>query len=372
MIGISEFEEIDMSKGQTIKKELILSFHKVIKERKLIIKFVGVGIIIGLIVAFSLPKIYTSEVILAPESSKVTGGGISSMASMLGLSNMGMGSDVDALNIRLFPNIVSSTPFLLELLDTKISDDKNEKTLSEYLDGMKEPWWSYLVRLPQKTLSLIKSIFTPGSNAQQVGTIGSNINNLTAENANKLKIMRTSLICNVDKKTGVTTLSVSLQNPNVVAKIADSVLVKLQKYITTYRINKAQQDCDYLESLFKERQREYYESQEKYAKYQDTNQNIIKRSASTERERLQNEMNLAFQVYTQVATQLQVARAKVQEAKPVFAVIEPAIVPLIPSSMGKMKILILWIVISIILAVGWILVGKDFLTKVIACAKTLD
>ena len=37
---------------------------------------------------------------------------------------------------------------------------------------------------------------------------------------------------------------------------------------------------------------------------------------------MQNDMNLAYQVYSQVATQLQVARAKVQEAKPVFAVVE--------------------------------------------------
>ena len=42
-------------------------------------------------------------------------------------------------------------------------------------------------------------------------------------------------------------------------------------------------------------------------------------------------MSLAYQVYSQVASQLQVARAKVQEEKPVFAVVEPAVVPLNPS-----------------------------------------
>ena len=60
----------------------------------------------------------------------------------------------------------------------------------------------------------------------------------------------------------------------------------------------------------------------------------------TEGERLQNEMSLAYQVYSQVANQLQVARAKVQEAKPVFAVVEPASVPLHPSGTSKKMILI--------------------------------
>ncbi len=65
-----------------------------------------------------------------------------------------------------------------------------------------------------------------------------------------------------------------------------------------------------------------------YAEYVDTHDNLILQSVRAEQERLQNDMSLAYQVYSQVANQLQVARAKVQEEKPVFAVVEPAVVPL--------------------------------------------
>lgn len=102
----------------------------------------------------------------------------------------------------------------------------------------------------------------------------------------------------------------------------------------------AQQDCAYLEQLYKERQQEYYVAQQNYANYMDANKGVVLQSALTERERLQNDMNLAYQVYSQVATQLQVARAKVQEAKPVFAVVEPASVPLLPSGTSKKVILV--------------------------------
>ena len=133
----------------------------------------------------------------------------------------------------------------------------------------------------------------------------------------------------------MTTVAVTFQNPKVAAIVADSVVGKLQEYIINYRTSKAKEDCVYLERLFKERQQEYYVAQKKYADYLDSHDNIILQSARAEQERLQNDMSLAYQVYSQVASQLQVARAKVQEEKPVFAVVEPAVVPLDPSGTSK-------------------------------------
>ena len=89
--------------------------------------------------------------------------------------------------------------------------------------------------------------------------------------------------------------------------VADSVVGKLQEYIITYRTSKAKEDCLYLEKLFKERQQEYYIAQKEYANYMDSHDDIILQSVRTEQERLQNDMNLAYQVYSQVANQLQVS-----------------------------------------------------------------
>ena len=83
----------------------------------------------------------------------------------------------------------------------------------------------------------------------------------------------------------------------------------------------------------------YYIAQKKYAEYVDAHDNLILHSVRAEQERLQNDMNLAYQVYSQVANQLQVARAKVQEEKPVFAVVEPSVVPLKPIQDNKKIIL---------------------------------
>ena len=175
----------------------------------------------------------------------------------------------------------------------------------------------------------------------------------------KVLALRQAITANVDKKTGITTVSVTLQDPLVAATMTDTVVVKLQEYITAYRVSKAQQDCDYLEELYKARQQEYYDAQQNYARYMDANKGVILQSALTEGERLQNDMNLAFQVYSQVAAQLQVARAKVQEAKPVFAVVEPATVPLQPSGTGKKVILLAFVFLAVTTTAAWILFGKE-------------
>ena len=116
-------------------------------------------------------------------------------------------------------------------------------------------------------------------------------------------------------------------------------------------------------AIVKERQQEYYSAQQKYADYLDSHDNIILQSVRAEQERLQNDMSLAYQVYSQVANQLQVARAKVQEEKPVFAIVEPAVVPLSPSGISK-KIYVLAFVFLLVGGVmAWTFFGKDLFNQ---------
>ena len=74
-------------------------------------------------------------------------------------------------------------------------------------------------------------------------------------------------------------------------------------------------------------------------------------------------MSLAYQVYSQVASQLQVARAKVQEEKPVFAVVEPAVVPLNPSGTSKKIYILAFIFLSVCIVIFWKLFGENILNK---------
>ena len=350
---------------EEIEIDLIGILRKIIGIRKTIYKAAGIGLVVGIIVAISIPKQYTVGVTLSPEMGGSKGGGLSGLAASFLGSGVSRNEGTDALNVSLSADIVSSTPFLLELSTMKIPALEGETmTLNVYLDEESSPWWSYVIGFPGMVIGGVKSLFTEEesesvpSDKANLGTI-----ELSKKESEKIEALKKKILASVDKKTSMTTVSVTLQNPKVAAVVADSVVRKLQEYIIDYRTTKAKEDCLYLERLFKERQQEYYDAQKKYADYMDSHDNIILQSVRAEQERLQNDMSLAYQVYSQVANQLQVARAKVQEEKPVFAVVEPAVIPLYPSGTSRKIYVLAFIFLSVCIVISWKLFGEDILNK---------
>ena len=350
---------------EELEIDLMDLLRKVIGIRKKIYKAAGIGLIIGIIVAISIPKQYTVEVTLSPEMGNNKGGGLSGLAASFLGSGVSMGDGTDALNASLSADIVSSTPFLLELSNMKVPVSGSEEiSLSSYLDEESSPWWSYVIGFPGMVIGGVKSLFIEDEDESifldkaSQGTI-----ELSKKESQKIESLKKKIVASVDKKTSMTSVTATFQDSKVAAVVADSVVKKLQEYIIDYRTSKSKEDCLYLEKLFKERQQEYYVAQKKYADYMDSHDNIILQSVRTEQERLQNDMSLAYQVYSQVASQLQVARAKVQEEKPVFAVVEPAVVPLYPSGTSRKVYVLVFVFLSVCIVIFWNLFGKDFLNK---------
>ena len=350
---------------EEIEIDLMGILRKIMGIRKKIYKAAGIGLVIGVIIAIGIPKQYTVEVTLSPEMGSAKGGGLSGLAASFLGSEVAMSDGIDALNASLSADIVSSTPFLLELSTMEIPVSKDENmTLNIYLDEESSPWWNYVIGLPGMVIGGMKSLFVEEDNELVVsGKINHGVIELSKKESRKIGTLKKMITASVDKKTSMTSISVTFQDPKVAAVVADSVVKKLQEYIIDYRTFKAKEDCIYLEKLFKERQQEYYAAQKKYADYMDSHDNIILQSVRAEQERLQNDMSLAYQVYSQVASQLQVARAKVQEEKPVFAVVEPAVVPLDPSGTSKKIYILAFIFLSVCIVISWKLFGKNILNK---------
>ena len=349
---------------EEIEIDLMDLLRKVIGIRKKIYKAAGIGLIIGIIVAISIPKQYTVEVTLSPEMGNNKGGGLSGLAASFLGSGVTMGDGTDALNASLSADIVSSTPFLLELSAMEIPVTKNKvMSLNTYLDEETSPWWSYVIGFPGMVIGGVKSLFTEEDEITSFDKTSQGAIELSKKESKKIAALKKMITASVDKKTSMTSVTATFQDPKVAAVVADSVVKKLQEYIIDYRTFKAKEDCIYLEKLFKERQQEYYAAQKKYADYLDSHDNLILQSVRAEQERLQNDMSLAYQVYSQVAGQLQVARAKVQEEKPVFAVVEPAVVPLEPSGTSRKVYVLAFIFLSVCIVIFWNLFGKDFLNK---------
>ncbi len=336
---------------------------KLWQQKKKIAIWCLIGAVVGLIVAFSIPREYTTSVKLAPEagSGQKISGSLGAMAAMVGIGGSTQ-SGADAVSPTLYPDVVGSVPFLVGLFNVPVEDiDGSEKvTVREYVeDDLKSPWWSVVMGLPFKLIGAIKG----GSDDEDVQGKKTDTFRLTKTEDQVVMALQQRISASVDTKTSVITISVMMQDPLVSATLADTVVSRLQEYITDYRTNKARKDLEYAELLNEEAKDNYYKAQQKYADYLDRNNGLILHSAQTTRERLQNEATLAFNLYNQTAQQVQVAKAKVQENTPVYATVTPATVPIKPTSPRKPLILVGFVFLAFVACSAWILYGKPLVEE---------
>ncbi len=334
---------------------------KLWKKRMMIIKWCVVGAVIGLVAGFSIPKTYSASVTLAPETQQKSGSGLSGMASMLGVN---LNNSVDAISVDMFADIIHSTPFIVELFDLPVQFERKDSTINTtLLDYMfkyqKHPWWTFIVDLPFK---LVRMILPEDVNIVDNSIL--NPTNLPSKERGVVAFFAQNINVTYDKKTGKTLISLEMQDPLVAAQVMEAITEHLKTYMSEYRTSKARQDVENLSIICAERKAEYYMAQQTYAKFVDTNKNIVLQSAQAERERLQQEMNLAYQVYSQVATQLESARIEEQQAKPVFVVINPVSVPINPVAPIKARIMLILMFLTGGCYIVWTLFGADYWNKI--------
>ena len=326
-------------------------------KRKRFIINCFIGGVLSIIVAFSIPKEYTSTVVMAPESSSGANaaGGLGALASMAGFNLGTLSGSEDALYPELYPQIISSTPFLCDLMSLQVESKEGElnTTLYDYLSKhQKKTWWSKVMIAPIK---MVKRMF----GTEVIDTIiPTNSINLSRKQYLTLQSLDDKIVVNVDKGNFVITLSVTMQDPKIAATVATVVSENLQDYVGQYRSAKARKDLVYTEMLYKEAQGKYYTAQQAYAEYADQHQGVVKMRYQIEQDRLSNEKDLAFNVYNQLAQQLEVARAKVTESTPVCVMVQPAIVPIKASAPKKMMMGLLYVFLAFFGTAAWIII-KD-------------
>ena len=354
--------------------DLLQMFSKLMEKWKFIFKVTAAFMVLGLVMALLAVKDYTSEVVVAPEtsSSSQLSGGLGSFASLLGV-NMGAMADDDAIYPMLYPDIVQSLPFLASLLDVRVVSEKDsiDTTYSHYIRE-------------QRKLSLFESISKGVSKgmksmAEWIGVAEKKIEpakvnpyNLTRKQMAMIQNLNSQISIFVDKKTNVITLSFTDRNPHIAALMADTIMARLQQSITEYRTKKAMMDCEYIQKMYDKSKEEYETAQVVYAEYCDRNRHVQRESALIERSRLSADKELKNQLYTQWAQQLQLSKAKVQEYIPAFTTLKPAAVPVLASSVRRLTILVVYTFLGGVLAVMYVLFKDsaiDLYNKLISTKK---
>lgn len=347
-------------RDEEVEIDLLKLVKKLCCKKWFILKYGLLGGIIGLIISFSIPKEYTTSVLIVTEQQKsLSSGNMGALASLTGINlNANTG---DLFSPTIYPEVLNSTPFLQELLKIRVVDltQSVDTTLYDYLrDGQERAWWVYILQIP----SLIMNSFS--SNNASNDLIENDKYFLSKGEMMAMTDLRSMYSINTDKKTALTTLEVSSQSPKISAFLADTIISYLQSYIIYQRTKKAKMDLSNSETLYEQAQENYYKSQQNLALFIDGNKNVISAKYKINQERLQNEVNLAYSVYNQMAQQVQLNMIKVQDDTPVFTMIQPAIEPLYPDKPNKKLICITATLLGIIISSLYI-IKDDILNNII-------
>ena len=328
-------------------------------HRKFIIVTTVIFMVLGLISALTMKRTYVSTVTLVPELGKSSTSSISSITSMLGLGNMSMSNTSDAYNVMVYPEVVASTPFVTKMFDMKVVDPKRniDTTLMGYLTRKQFSIGTVIGYVTKPIFSLFSS-----KEEEEDKDKGLNLFQLTKEQYKVVKYLNKAIQVEVDKKTGEITIQVTMDNPVVAATVADTVCEFLREFITEYRTQKARENLESYTKIAEESHQRYLKASRAYAYYQDNNRGLILNAVISEGNRLSTELNIASQIYSQMKVQAEMARGKVIEEKPVFAVIQPASVPLRPQN-SRAKVLIIWTFLGFTLSTAWVLYGKEYWEK---------
>lgn len=297
-------------------------YHDLLKHKRLYYIVLPVAFLLSALYMLSIPNYYICTVKLSPELSNrsSSSSGLASLASSFGLKlGSGVGSSSEALFPTLYPDLMSSVDFKADIFKVKVrpEDSNQEYTYYEYRkDIQKRP-------LLKKALKSLFILFESGESEPNM----INPRRLTKKQNAMAKDVEKDIICSVDKKTMVISLSVKDTDPVVCMTIADSTMALLQRYITDYRTSKARVDLEYNKKLLNEAKANYEKASRAYASFADANLHSFQERILQRKAELETEMMLQRTVYQQVVAQYQQAEMKLQEDTPAFAVIQASTIP---------------------------------------------
>lgn len=124
-----ENQNIDSSQEQEI--DLIELIKRMWVNRRLILKVTGVCFALGLLIALFSSKAYTAGCDFVPQTSSSSTSRMSSLAALAGI-NLNQMDEVKALSPYVYENILNSTAFRKELMQTKLSYEKADRPVSFY------------------------------------------------------------------------------------------------------------------------------------------------------------------------------------------------------------------------------------------------
>jgi LPS O-antigen subunit length determinant protein (WzzB/FepE family) len=339
--------------------------------RNTIIKITLGFIIFGVFWALFSAEEFESEAILMPEVQQTEGRAGQLLQRFGGAFGLGglSGSDMPQGTIppMIYPRIVNSLSFQLELMEKELyfRDYDVTTTWPDFLENHFNPGLTsylvdYTVKLPITILGGIRSLLSTDDIIATENPFASEFISITEEQQEMVDDLRSRISVNQDKDTGLLTTKVKLQDARAAAELNRHLIELLKEYVTDYRIEKARQNLEFSEQQRDEAEVRFERTQLALAEFLDANRNINTARLETELERLQDEKNLALNIYNSLSQRYEEARITLQEQTPIFKVVQAVSVPSKRSEPNRPITVIVFTLLGGILAIGIVLLKPVF------------
>lgn len=328
-------------------------------KRSFILKVIGVFIIVGILIILLSPVEYKVEATLLPETQAIPISGLlQQFGGILGLGGA-MQNQNENLPPQLYPKIVNSLPYQVQLLNKEVTFARYDTTVPVYT------FWSevytpsvlsyikaYTVGLPGKIVKLFSEDKSPPSLPESVAK--DSIISLGRYQLSIITAMRKHINLDINDENGLITLTVSMPDARAAAETGQLAIELLKMFVTEYRTEKAAQYLQFVEEQAQQAREEFHEIQAKLAVFRDQNINLVTAKALMQLKRLESKYDLLFNKYNSLEQQLQQAKLKVQKKTPVLTVIQPIKVPVDKYKPSPKFILILALVAGLVLSIFYI------------------
>ena len=323
-------------------------------RRMTIVKFVMVGAVLGVFYALASSKEYRSVATLMPEYEAGSGGGTSSLlrqyGSLLGISGGTYSSNSNAIRVTLYPNIVQSSGFQLQMMYQPFyfSDIDSTVTIFDYFTELRKPGIlsvirGYTIGLPMKLIRGLMSLVKEEEEEMVLDSLPgseSQILRLTKAESEMIAFLRQNITASLDEETGIVGVSVTMPNAQAAANIAEYAITLLTEYLVDYRVGKELTDLEFIEVQLAEATTRFENAQEELASFREQYRGNLSVRTQTEEQRLESNYQVAFNLYNSLMQQREQAKLKVQEQTPLFKTLEPVQVPQDDESSGFLTLFV--------------------------------
>lgn len=298
--------------------------------------------------------------------------------------NIGGGQTDGSLPSYFYPDIIASIDFQNELLAREVDlfNEGRTVTLIEYFtDVYEQPLrtrvYSFIRRntigLPMRFFRFITGLFTPTEEVRQISVqprqteesdldVQPSIMDSHVAHQERFFVISpsfedasTSLISRILVDYGTLTIEVTTTMPDPMAAVQLNAFVAdmLQEYLIEYRIGKSRQNLEYIELLYEEAEVRYDSTARELALFTDRNKGDLTALAELELERLRDQRNLAYSLYSSVASRLEEAKTRLKEETPIYTTFQDPIFPTQPTG-ANILILPASIILGIFLGIVWV------------------